>query len=72
MFIKAAAIVIASLTVTPVEPTDKPAETVTITVELAEKLVQSKRAMQIENNSLKYEIYQYQMLLHEARTKMCA
>lgn len=72
MFIKAAAIVIASLTVTPSDPVDKPVETVTITKELAEKLVQSARTQQIEIANLKHEIYLYQMALGEARTKMCA
>ena len=61
------------LTVTPVNPKEPvPPETVTITKALAEKLVQSSIAQQNEIAYLKQEIYQYQMALHEARTKMCA
>lgn len=64
---------IAVLTVTPGNPKQpKPVETVTITKALAEKLVQSSIAQQTEIMQLKQTVYQYQMALHEARTKMCA
>lgn len=72
MFIKAAALVIASLTVTEIAPADKLANTVTITKELAENLGQHSNEQQMQIENMKYEIYQYRMLLHEARTKMCA
>ena len=49
-----------------------PADTVTISKELAEKLTQLRVDQQTQIEQLRYEIYQYQMLLHEARTKMCA
>lgn len=61
------------LTVTPANPKEPvPAETVTITKELSEKLVQSIVAQQNEIAYLKQEIYQYQNALHLARTRMCA
>lgn len=64
---------IAVLSVTPANPKEPvPAETVTITKALAEKLVQSSIAQQNEIAYLKQEIYQYQAALHQARTKMCA
>ena len=64
---------IAAITVTPVNPKEPvPVETVTITKALAEKLVQSSIAQQNEIAYLKQEIYQYQIALHQARTKMCA
>lgn len=67
---------ITMLSVVPVNSAEKPpagkAETVTITKELAEKLVQMRVAQEQENAQLRYEIYQYQMLLYEARTKTCA
>lgn len=64
---------ITALTVTPVNPKEPaPVETVTITKELAEKLVQSSIAQQNEIMQLKQTIFQYQMALHEARTRMCA
>lgn len=73
MFTKAAFLIAASLTVTPIAPSDKqPEETVTITKALAEKLVQSSHAQQMEIERLKHEVYLYQMALYEARTKMCA
>lgn len=66
---------IAALTVTSVNPNEKPPappETVTITKELAEKLVQQSIALQHEIARLKQEAYLYQMLLYEERLKMCA
>lgn len=73
MFTKAAFLIAASLTVTPIAPAEKPPEeTVTITKELAEKLVQARVAQQMEIERLKHEIYLYQMALGEARSKMCA
>ena len=61
------------LTVTPANPKEPvPPETVTITKELAEKLVQSSIAQQNEIANLKQTVYMYQVLLYEARTKMCA
>lgn len=65
---------IAALTVTPV-PNEKPPappETVTITKELAEKLVQQSIALQNEIARLKHEVYLYQMALYDERNKMCA
>lgn len=66
-------LLITVLTVTPANPKEPvPAETVTITKELAEKLVQSSIAQQQEIAQLKMDIYQYQIALHQARTRMCA
>lgn len=66
---------ITALTVTQVSPNEKPPappETVTITKELAEKLVQANIAQQHEIARLRQEAYLYQMLLYEERQKMCA
>ena len=66
---------IAALTVTPVNPNEKPPappETITITKELAEKLVQQSIALQNEIARLKQESYLLQMIIHEERKKMCA
>ena len=64
---------IAALTVTPVNPKEPvPVETVTITKELAEKLVQQSIALQNEIARLRHEVYLYQMALYDERNKMCA
>ena len=66
---------ITALTVTPVNPNEKPPappETVTITKELAEKLVQQSIAFQNEIARLKHGVYLYQMDLYDERNKMCA
>ena len=65
---------IAALTVTPVNPNEKPPappETITITKELAEKLVQQSIALQNEIARPKQESYLLQMIIHEERKKMC-
>ena len=64
---------IAAMTVTPVNPKEPvPEETVTITKELAEKLVQQSIALQNEIARLKQESYLLQMMIYEERQKMCA
>ena len=66
---------IAALTVTPVNPNEKPPappETITITKELAEKLVQQSIALQNEIARLQQESYLLKMIIHEERQKMCA
>lgn len=64
---------ITALTVTPVNPKEQvPVETVTITKALAEKIVQSNIAQQQEIANLKQEIYQWQMIVSDIRSKMCA
>lgn len=66
-------ILITAISVVPGEATEKPMpETVTITKELAEKLVQNANAQQMEIERLRHEVYLYQMALGEARSKMCA
>lgn len=64
---------IAAMTVTQAPPKEPvPVETVTITKELAEKLVQQSVALQSEIARLKHEVYLYQMALYDERNKMCA
>lgn len=63
-------VLIAALAITHVNPKE-PVETVTITKELAEKLVQSSIAQQYKIEQLKHNVYLYQMALHEERNKMC-
>lgn len=66
-------VLVAALTVTPVNTAEKlPDETVTITKALAEKLVQSSVAQQQEIAQLKQDIYQYQMMIFDMRSRMCA
>ena len=69
------AVFIAAMTVTQVNPNEKPPtppETVTITKELAEKLVQQRIALQNEIANLRHEVYLYQMALYDERNKLCA
>ena len=63
---------ITALAITPVNPNETPPETVTITKELAEKLVQQSLALQNEIARLRHEVYLYQMALYDERNKMCA
>lgn len=64
---------ITAMTVTQVNPEPPaPPETVTITKELAEKLVQQSIALQNEIARLKQEAYLLQMMIYEERQKMCA
>lgn len=64
---------IAAMTVTPVNPKEPvPEETVTITKELAEKLVQQSIALQNEIARLQQESYLLKMMIYEERQKMCA
>ena len=66
-------VLVAALTVTPVNTAEKlPDETVTITKALAEKLVQSSVAQQQEIAQLKQDIYQYQMMIFDMRSRLCA
>ena len=68
-----AIVLITAFTVTPVNPVEKPPiETITITRETAEKLVQAAIAQQVIIEELKQALYQYQMALYDERNKMCA